>query len=139
MASLYDPNNPSNDLCQLGLNTTETSSFSNLLNTLLAKYSASFTEPSKPILKSVNNRSKLMATVSSAITCNVLNKMGAGMVALNVSQLLSISSSDFYNCRAVLGSSNNLWSASQLTALASNTKSVYHLFFCFNFRNFITK
>ena len=130
MAALYDPNNPSNDLCQLGLNVSETSAFKSLLNTFLATYAASFTQPVRKMLHS-NNRK--LATVAIVITCNVLNKMGLGMVALNVSQLQSISSSEFYACRAVLGSSSNSWSGSQLTALASITKSVFKYIFIKSF------
>ena len=58
------------------------------------------------------------------VTCSDIKKLGTAVVSLTVEQLKTISLTDFFSCRAVLGLSANLWSTAQLTALAAIAKNV---------------
>ena len=119
MSTARSPSNSANQLCQAGLSNTAT--FTSLLSTYQSVFMTNY------IFVSTNGSasSRKKRASSTTFTCDTLTSIGSPAISsLTAAQLSTLSTSDFYSCEALLGSSANAWSSSQLTALVSLAKSV---------------
>jgi hypothetical protein len=111
-----DPTHEENDLCQLGLNSTDKAALTKLISsykTTMATYIFSHSHSRK------KRSTTVITTVTTAnYTCAKLKQMGKGVIALNSTQLSSIKLSEFESCITSLGTIKK-WSTSQLTAMAT--------------------
>jgi len=107
---LRDPTNSNNDLCQLGLNSTDQAA----LTSLITSFSTSLATQ----LFGTSSRRKRATTVTANYTCSKLKQMGKGVIALSTSQLAQIKQSEFVSCITSLGTITK-WSTSQLSTLAT--------------------
>ena len=120
-----DPTNSANDLCQLGLNSTDTDALTSLIS--------SYTSSMATAIFGSSSRRKRTATSTANYTCAKLKQMGKGVIALNSTQLANIKLSEFISCISTLGAITK-WSTNQLSSLATLALQVKNLLF-FNLLN----
>jgi len=120
-----DPTNSNNDLCQLGLNSTDQAALTSLIT--------SFSTTMATQLFGTSSRRKRTTTVTANYTCSKLKQMGKGVIALAATQLAQIKQSEFVSCITSLGTITK-WSTSQLSTLATLALTVKKIFI-FNFMN----
>ncbi len=113
-----DQNNSANDLCQLGLNSTDKEA----LSSLISSYSSAMATAI------FGSSSKRTASVTANYTCSKLKQMGKGVVALNSTQLANIKLSEFISCISTLGAITK-WSTNQLSSLSTLALQVKNLLF----------
>ncbi len=92
-------------MCQLALNSTDTSTLESLLSSL-----------STQLVNQIFPQSKKRITVN--YTCDKLKQLGKGVTALNSTQLGLITTIEFRKCQSTLGAITS-WTTSQLSTLAS--------------------
>lgn len=109
----HDTSIEANNLCQTGLNSTDITTYASLFDAYISEFKKNF-------FGSTNKRRRRTVTV---LTCDSLRQMSALVSSLTVSQIGSISSSEFALCQTYLGTFKT-WSSSQLTALADQFKKV---------------
>jgi len=115
-----DPTNSNNDLCQLGLNSTDQAALTSLIT--------SFSTTMATQLFGTSSRRKRTTTVTANYTCSKLKQMGKGVIALAATQLSQIKQSEFVSCITSLGAITK-WSTTQLSTLATLAFNVKNLFF----------
>lgn len=117
MMTARDPTLSTNDLCQVGLNSTDTDTITALLdiykNTLVNK---------------VFGASDKRAAAASNYTCVKLKQVGKGAVGLSVAKLGLINQTEYDKCESVFGSFST-WSTDQLAVFAAKAYTVC-LFYC---------
>ncbi len=74
-------------------------------------------------INSANNRR--LKRSSSALTCDDLNNLSTSLSSISANVLATLSTTEFYKCQTLLGSSNIAWSSSQLATLVAKAKQAY--------------
>jgi hypothetical protein len=108
-------------MCQAGLNSSVTSTYSSLINTYASTFVYQY------IFISSNGTATSRRKRSAATqTCQSLTSLGSPAIgSLSASSLSTLSSSEFYSCETLLGNPANSWSTIQLAALNSLVTNVY--------------
>ena len=123
LSTAYNPSLSANQLCQVGLSSTDTSGYTNLLNSFGSIFVSQYVASVSSATTTAASGRKKRQSSSYSFTCTDLTAMGSGITSLTTTQLATISTADFYTCQSTIGSTTG-WSSTQLSTLASTAISV---------------
>lgn len=111
MMQARDPTLSTNNLCQVGLNSTDTETITALLDVY-----------KNALINQVFGSSAKRTAVNN-YTCDKLKQVGKGVTGLSVTQLGLINQTEYNKCESVFGAITT-WSTAQLGVFASRAKTV---------------
>jgi hypothetical protein len=123
MTTAYSSSISANQLCQVGLSSTDTAGYTSLLNSYGSTFVSQYISAVSSATTTVASGRKKRQSSSYTFTCSDLTTMDSGISSLTTTQLATISTSQFYSCQSTIGSLTT-WSSSQLSTLASTALSV---------------